>query len=65
MFEIVKSRHVAQKSDFPVITINKKYVRFNLSCTNLIIKEWGLHPEKHVKLRDYPKLKASNLVEII
>ena len=31
----------------------------------LNIKEWGLHPEKHVKLRDYPKLKASNLVEII
>ena len=31
----------------------------------LNIKEWGLHPEKHVKLRDYPKLKAGNLVEII
>ncbi|MDF4200655.1 transposase [Bacillus subtilis] len=31
----------------------------------LNIKEWGLHPEKHVKLRDYPRLKASNLVEII
>ena len=31
----------------------------------LNIKEWGLHPEKHVKLRDYPKLNASNLVEII
>ena len=31
----------------------------------LNIKEWGLHPEKHIKLRDYPKLKASNLVEII
>ena len=31
----------------------------------LNIREWGLHPEKHVKLRDYPKLKASNLVEII
>ena len=31
----------------------------------LNIKEWGLHPEKHVKLRDYPKLKSSNLVEII
>ena len=31
----------------------------------LNIKEWGLHPEKHVKLRDYPKLKASNLIEII
>lgn len=31
----------------------------------LNIKEWGLHPEKHVKLRDYPKLKASSLVEII
>ena len=25
----------------------------------------GLHPEKHEKLRDYPKLKANNLVEII
>ena len=31
----------------------------------LNIREWGLHPEKHVKLRDYPKLKAGNLVEII
>ena len=31
----------------------------------LNIKEWGLHPEKHAKLRDYPKLKANNLVEII
>ena len=31
----------------------------------LNIKEWGLHPEKHVKLRDYPKLNAGNLVEII
>ena len=31
----------------------------------LNIKEWGLHPEKHIKLRDYPKLKANNLVEII
>lgn len=31
----------------------------------LNIKEWGLHLEKYVKLRDYPKLKASNLVEII
>ena len=31
----------------------------------LNIKEWGLHPEKHIKLRDYPKLKASSLVEII
>lgn len=45
MFEIVKSRHVAQKSDFPVITINKKYVRFNLSCTNLILKELGYIPK--------------------
>ena len=31
----------------------------------LNIREWGLHPEKHVKLRDYPRLKTSNLVEII
>lgn len=31
----------------------------------LNIKEWGLYPEKHAKLRDYPKLKANNLVEII
>ena len=31
----------------------------------LNIKEWGLHPEKHVKLRDYLKLNAGNLVEII
>ncbi|GET12767.1 hypothetical protein SN811_12670 [Ligilactobacillus agilis] len=31
----------------------------------LNIKEWGLHPEKHVKLRDCPKLNAGNLVEII
>ena len=31
----------------------------------LNIKEWGLHPEKHVKLRDYPRLKARNLVELI
>ena len=31
----------------------------------LNIKEWGLHPEKHVKLKDFPNLKPSNLVEII
>lgn len=29
------------------------------------IKEWGLHPEKHVKLKYYPKLKPQNLVEVI
>ena len=29
------------------------------------IKEWGLHPEKHVKLKYYSKLKPQNLVEVI
>lgn len=30
----------------------------------LNIKNWALHPEKHDKLKKYPKLKASNLAQV-
>lgn len=46
-----------------ISTFSGKLINRDLNAS-LNILDWGLNPEHHIKLKDYPRLSASNLVTI-